>query len=151
MAKQTSTECSYALSLGEPMTYDAAGFAAKAWTLVPDVSSIGPYGATYEEVEATPLATGIVETEKGFGRAGGIDVEMYLNSSDAGQQLISSGVSGSNRFVRFSHRITYQDGSVDYSVGKLYQADKNIGGANSMVMRNVRVVFDKFPVEVAAP
>jgi hypothetical protein len=151
MAKMTSTECSYALSLGEPATYDAAGCAAKTFTPVPDVFSIGAYGPSYSEVEAMPLATGIVETEKGFGRSGAIDVEMYLNSTDAGQILISSGVSGINRFTRFTHRITYQDGSVDYSVGKLFTADKNIGAADNIVSRTVRVVFDKFPIEVAAP
>lgn len=151
MAKMTSSECAYALCLGEPSTYDAAGFAAMTWVPVPDVDSIGAYGPTYNEVEANPLASDMVETYKGSGRSGAVDISMYLNSEDAGQQLISSGVSGINRRSVFSHRITFQDGSVDYAIGQLFQADKNIGAQDAMVMRTVRTVFNKIPVEVAAP
>lgn len=151
MAKMTSSECKYALVLGQPATYDAAGFAALTFVPVPDVDSIGPYGPTYNEVEASPLASEFVETYKGSGRAGAIDVSMYLNSEDPGQTLISSGTSGINRREIFSHRITYQDGSIDYSVGQLFSATKEIGAQDSMVMRTVRVVFNKLPVEVAAP
>jgi phage tail tube protein FII len=151
MAKQTSSECKYALVLGEPATYDAAGFAALTFVPVPAVDSIGAYGATYNEVEAMPLSSEFVETYKGSGRAGAVDISMYLDTADAGQILIASGTSGINRRAVFSHRITYQDGSIDYAVGQLFSATKEIGAQDSMVMRTVRVVFNKLPVEVAAP
>lgn len=148
MSVITSTGTLFALAAAEPATVDAAGFAALTFTNVGEITEIPEYGASAEVVSHQPLATGRTEKYKGFINNGSMSIQCARDSDDAGQQLLALGVTGINKNVEHSFRITYQDGSIDYFTGKIFSYTKNPGGANSMVGSSVQVEINSVIVEV---
>lgn len=94
MAVSTSTGILLALSVGRPATVDAAGFAAKTYTNLGELTSVPAFGPTTAVVEHNPLATGITEKYKGFINNGSMSMEAAFDDEDAGQILVSEGVTG---------------------------------------------------------
>lgn len=148
MAVITSTGTLFALAAAQPATVDAVGFAALTFTNVGEITELPEYGASAEVVSHQPLATGITEKYKGFINNGSMSIQCARDADDAGQQLLALGVTGINKNVEHSFRITYQDGSIDYFTGKIFSYTKNPGGANSMVGSSVQVEINSVIVEV---
>lgn len=148
MSVITSTGTLFALVAAEPATIDAAGFGALTFTNVGEITELPEYGANAEVVSHQPLATGRTEKYKGFINNGSMSIQCARDSDDAGQALLALGVTGINKNVEHSFRITYQDGSIDYFTGKIFSYTKNPGGANSMVGSSVQVEINSVIVEV---
>lgn len=148
MAKQTSLGTSYAISAAEPATYNEAGFVALSWTEVPDVTNVGDFGPTFEDVTDTPLVTGITEHRKGGADYGEFAPVMTYDNTDSGQTLFLDGVDGVNRDVVYSHRVTLQDGTIFYVTGQIFAAPISVGDASSMVSITGNVKLNNKPVVV---
>ena len=148
MAKQTSLGTGYAISAAEPATYDSAGFLALTWTEVPDVTNIGDFGPTFEDVTDTPLVSGITEHRKGGADYGEFAPAMTYDAADAGQSLFIAGVDGANRDVVYSHRVTLQDGTIFYVTGQIFAAPLSVADASSMVSMTGSVKLNNKPVVV---
>jgi hypothetical protein len=146
MAKQTALGTSYAISAAEPATYDEPGFVALSWTEVPDVTNIGDFGPTFEDVTDTPLVTGITEHRKGGADYGEFTPAMTYDATDAGQALFQDGVDGANRDVVYSHRVTLQDGTIFYVTGQIFAAPLSVGDASAMVSLSGSVKLNNKPV-----
>lgn len=130
---QTSIGCMYAVSLNRPATDDIAGYEAKTWTTVGNVSEIKAVGASVSPITFTPLSTGIEENHKGVVAYGDGGVMCGYDAADAGQILLLSGVIGANKNAEFSCRVTLQDGTKDYYYGKVFTATKTLGAAGAVV------------------
>ena len=139
MAIQTSLGAAYAISAGEPATYDSVGFGALTYTEVGEVTALGNIGATFEDVTHTPLKTGITQHRKGGIDYGELSFPVAYDDADAGQDLVRSGVDGANRDVVYSHKITLQDGQIFYFTGQFFATPYAIGDASSMVNQDVTV------------
>jgi len=107
--------------LGEPTTYDVAGFEALTWSPeIDDVVSVGAGGGTAAVQSYIPLKTG-VEVK----RAGAISYnDRAINMGrhvqlDATHQLVKSGFDGANKGKVFSLAIHYADGSIDFQIGTI--------------------------------
>ena len=148
MTAITSTGTLFALAAAQPATVDAVGFAALTYTNVGEITELPEYGASAEVVTHLPLATGRVVKLKGFINNGSMSVQCARDADDAGQQLLALGVTGINKNVEHSFRVTYQDGSIDYFTGKIFSYTKNPGGANSVVGSSVQVEINSDIVEV---
>jgi len=148
MTAITSTGTRLYVVAAEPATLDAVGFAALSWVEVGEVTSIGEYGPSVEVVSHQPLATGRTKKLKGFENGGSAPISLARDSSDAGQALLSLGVTGVNKNVEHSFKVKYQDDSIDYFTGQIFSYTKNPGGANSVVGSTVQIEINSVIVEV---
>ena len=144
----TSTGTQYAVSAAVPVTYDSAGFLALTWTDVAEVTDMGEYGATYEVVSHNPLATKRTIKRKGTVNDGAMALQLGRDPSDAGQLLLIAGVDGAAADVVHSHRVTLQDGTIQYVTGQIFSYTTNIGASNQIVGAAVTVELDNAIVEV---
>jgi hypothetical protein len=148
MSVLTSTGTLLAVVAAQPATVDAAGFGALTFVNVGEVTDLPEYGASAEVVTHQPLATGITEKYKGFINNGSMSVSLARDADDAGQAVLSLGVTGINKNTEHSFRVTYQDGSIDYFTGKIFSYTKAPGSANSMVSSTVQIEINSVIVEV---
>lgn len=151
MSVQTSTGIVLGVVADEPATYDKAGFEALTFVNVGEVTEIPEYGPTATVVNHEPLATGVTQKEKGFINYGSTSLAMGKDLADAGQVILSAGVTGAGKFVEHSFKITYASGDIDYFTGKIFSYTKNPGAANSIVSSTVMVEINNEVIEVPAP
>lgn len=144
----TSTGTEYAVVAAEPATYDSVGFAALIWVEVAEVTDMGEYGATYEVVSHNPLATRRTVKRKGTVNDGALTMQLGRDPSDAGQTLLIDGVDGSARDTVHSHRITLQDGTIQYVTGQIFSYTTNVGSSNQIIGAAVMVELDNAIIEV---
>ena len=144
----TSAGTAYAVSAASPATYDQAGFAALTWTDVAEPTDVGEYGPQYEVVTHNNLTTRRTVKRKGTVNDGALTLVLGRDPADAGQTLIMDGVDGANKDVVYSHRVTLQDGTIQYFTGQIYSYTTNVGGANQIVSASVTVELDNQIVEV---
>lgn len=147
----TSAGTQYAVSAAEPATYDPAGFAALTFTDVAEVTDMGEYGPTYEVVTHNPLPTRRTVKRKGTVNDGALTMQLGRDPTDAGQQLLIDGVDGSELDTIYSHKVTLQDGTVQYFTGQIYSYTTNISTINTITSASVTVELDNAIIEVAAP
>jgi len=144
----TSSGTTYAISAGEPATYDQAGFAALTFTDVAEVTDMGEYGASFEVVSHNPLATRRTVKRKGTVNDGAMSLQLGRDPSDAGQAILIAGVDGAGIDVVHSHKVTLQDGTIQYFTGQIYSYTTNIGSANQIVSAAATVELDNKIIEV---
>lgn len=144
----TSAGTLYAVSAGVPATYDQAGFAALTFTDVAEVVDIGEYGPTYEVVNHNPLETRRTVKRKGTVNDGALPIQLGRDPADAGQAILIAGTDGANKDVVHSHRITLQDGTIQYFTGQIFSYTTNVGSANQIVGATVNVEIDNAVIEV---
>jgi len=144
----TSSGTTYAISAGEPATYDQAGFAALTYTDVAEVTDMGEYGASFEVVSHNPLATRRTVKRKGTVNDGAMSLQLGRDPSDAGQAILIAGVDGAGIDVVHSHKVTLQDGTIQYFTGQIYSYTTNVGSANQIVSAAATVELDNKIIEV---
>ena len=88
MTVQTNAGTTLGISIGQPATYDAAGFGALTFSAVAEVVSIGEHGGTTALVTHSPLDTRRVAKFKGSINNGSMPVALGLDLSDAGQLIL---------------------------------------------------------------
>lgn len=147
MTVKTSTGITLGVVAAEPATHDVPGFAALTYTLVGEVTDIPEYGPTVTVVTHEPLATGVTQKEKGFINYGTTALALGHDTTDAGQDILKEGTTGTGQFVEHSFAVTFSDGSIDYFTGKIFSYTKNPGAANSIVGSTATVEINTAVVE----
>ncbi|HAD31524.1 MAG: hypothetical protein CL578_22385 [Alteromonadaceae bacterium] len=148
MSVLTSTGTILSVVADEPATIDAAGFGALTFVEVGEVTDIPEYGPNVQVVEHNPLKTGVTQKFKGFINYGSTALQLAQDVADAGQVILSDGVTGSTKNDEHSFSIEYQDGSIDYFTGKVFSYTTNPGSANSMVGSTASVEINSIVVRV---
>lgn len=131
------------VSAPAPATFDATGYAALTWTEVGEVTEIPEHGPEHSEVTHTPLKTGIVDKYHGELNYGSISLPMALDVADAGQTILRSALASKDAI---SFRLTYSDGSVEYTTGKVFSF-KRAASVGSVVPVTAMVGFTKPTVD----
>jgi len=149
MTVQTSTGITVRIIAAAPATFDEAGFSALTYINIAELTSVGVYGSTQEQIEHSPLA-GDKEKHKGQNDNGSLDLEYAVDTSDAGQALLSAGSGGTANFTQHSVEVKYSDGAIDYIFGYVFGSNKNPGSINSIVSGSSSVGINKL-IEVPAP
>lgn len=150
MAWQTAAGASLAISStsGAPATFDEAGYAALTYTTVGEITNIGEFSKEFALVTHQPLATRGVKKGKGSFNNGTLNPAMALDPDDAGQVLFSTALESDESWA---FRITLQDGTEYYMMGKVMSFRPNIGGVDDVVTASPTVEVDSDPiVRVAA-
>jgi len=130
------------VSVAEPATYDAAGFALLTWTEVGEVESLGEYGGTASITNFVPLATGIVKKRKGSIDYGTIAAAIGRLTGDAGQALLKAGFDGADKYTVHSFKILNADTKVAYFTGVVGSFTSSVNDSNSVTMVNCNIELD---------
>src|SRR5690554_581847 len=93
------------VSLGAPATYDEAGFSAKVYIDVGEITDIPALGGSAQVATHAPLATGIIDKLVGSIDYGEASIPMAAVWSDAGQMALKAGFDGINARKVHSIRI----------------------------------------------
>ena len=144
----TTAGTAYAISAAEPATYNDTGFAALTWTEVAEVTDMGEYGASFEVVSHNPLATRRTVKRKGTVNDGALSLQLGRTPADAGQAILIAGVDGAGIDTVHSHRVTLQDGTIQYFTGQIYSYTTNVGSANQIVSAAATIELDNKIIEV---
>jgi hypothetical protein len=148
MAGNISVGYTLSVSLGAPATYNAAGFAAKSWTVVTDVETIPDFGGTAQVPEFTPLANGVVDKAKGSINYGDFTAPLRRRIADTGQDLLQAGFDGVNRDSVFSVRLSHPSGGTLYFTAFITSFTYNIADANAWTRNSVTFAINNKPVSV---
>lgn len=150
MAWQTAAgaELAIATTAGAPATADAAGYAAKTYTTIGEITNIGEFGKEYTLVTHQPLSTRGVKKGKGSFNNGALSPTLALDPDDAGQILLET---ASESDDSYAFRVKLQDGTIYYLVGRVMSFKKNVGGVDDTVTATPTIEVDSDPiVRVAA-
>ncbi len=150
MTKQANTGVLFEVSEGQPATFDDTGYAAKTFTDVGEILTVGEFGSTVDEIQSQPLATGITEFFAGFIQYGQMALGLERDANDAGQAILADHVDGANKRKAFSGKLTLPDGEIIYVDIRCFSYTVNVGGANSMIGSAANIRVNKKPVLVAA-
>lgn len=149
MALMTSTGIVLSVSAASPATPDKAGYEALTFTPVGEITTVPEFGPNVQVVTHEPLATGVTEKFKGFINYGSLALAAGLDTSDAGQIIMSAAVSGATKYDRHSFKLEYQDGSKRYWQGKVFSYTENPGGANAIVGCTMQLEIESEVLAVA--
>lgn len=128
----SSLGTTYSIAVGEPATYDEAGFEALTWIVVGEVADIGEFGGEAEVLTHTPVDTGKVQKLKGSLNYGQQAIQFAKVFDDVGQVAMKSAFDGANKLAMHSARVVYADGYAEYSVGIVTSFMTTVGSASSI-------------------
>lgn len=111
-------------------TKDLAGFAAKTYVEVGEVTSIGDFGAKFNIINHNPLADPVTQKFKGSKDNGKGSFEFANKTTDAGQVQLKA---ASNSYSAYAIKIEEQDGSISYFLALISGFSKKIGTIDNIV------------------
>ena len=136
------------LSISAAQGTDAASYAGLTYTVVGEVTSIGPRGGTAQVIETIPLASGEVDKFIGSINYGSVDVQFSKDLSDAGQLLLTAGFDGGASRTEHSAKFEDAAGNIAYAAVKIASDVTNTGDANSVTGGTVALEIIRKPVIV---
>lgn len=151
MAVDISVGTEFHVALGEPPTYDAAGFAdvSLTYTEVGEVGSIPEFGGSAQVAEWTNLKTGEVQKRPGSINYGSMTLPL-ADVDDAGQDALQSGFDGANKRKVHSFKVYRSDVGGLAFTGVITGFTFNRGDANSISQASASVELTAKPVALAA-
>ena len=126
------------------VTYDAAGFGAKTYVTIDEVTSISDFGATYNKIEHLPLATRTKKKLKGSREPGSITIDFAMDEASVGQLQLET---ASESDASWAIRITNQSGSIKYFTAQVMSFQDKIGNADSIRAGSAQLEVDSLFVK----
>ncbi len=111
MTVHTSAGSTLKISASSPATYDVTGYAALTYTTVGEVTNLGEFGREYALVTFTSVGTRGTIKKKGSFNEGTIDLQLGLDTDDAGQVIVKAASLSDNNH---SFEVTTQNGDKYY-------------------------------------
>jgi hypothetical protein len=119
----TSAGTTMSVSAAAPATFDAAGYAALAWTPIGEITDPGEFGRKFAVIKHTPVGTRGNKKFKGSFDEGQMNVKMALDNGDAGQQILKTARDNDNDY---SFKVTLPGGDAYHFQAKV--TEFQIGG-----------------------
>lgn len=139
------TSLNIATVAGAPVTVDAAGFAAKTYVEVGEITNIGDFGATVNVINHSPLSNRIIQKFKGSINNGSGSYEFASKASDAGQILVKA---ASVSDTAYAVKIVEQDGAITYFMCLFTSFVKKIGTIDNVVAGSANYEITSAIIEV---
>lgn len=115
---------------------------------VGEIESIGDYGDEDSDVTFTALSDGRVRHLKGASDAGTTTLTVGIDRDDAGQIAMADAKRSRSRYD-YPFMIKYEDGDIDYFVGKVMSDRKATVENSTILMRNYSIGINSEVYEVA--
>lgn len=119
----TSAGTTMSVSAANPATFDAAGYAALAWTSIGEITDPGEFGRKFAVIKHNPVGSRGTRKFKGSFDEGQMNVKMALDNGDAGQQLLKTARDSDNDY---SFKVVLPGGDTYYFQAKV--TEFQIGG-----------------------
>ncbi len=132
METTTAAGSTLAISAASPVTEDAAGYAALAFTEIGQIEKIGALGAVFNKVEFQPLK-GPKQKHKGSVDYGSLAPSLAYDSADAGQTLLRTAADDATSTL-YAFEVTYPTGAKRYFQGRVFGFPENVDGADTVLM-----------------
>lgn len=130
---------------GSPTTYDAAGFAAKTYVQIGNVSNIGDIGLVYNELKFNDIGSRLTKKARGSLDAGTQTLEMAYTKTDAGQNRLRAAFNSDDSSC---FKLVLQDGTIVYYTAKIMSAPFKLGSIDTIVMTTSNLGLDGVPLIV---
>ena len=128
-----------ATASGLPTTYDTAGFAAKTYVEIKQVSNIGDFGSTFAEITFTGISDRVVQKLKGSENIGTQAVDMAYDATDTGQIRVRAAL---REDASSAVKVVFQDGSTFYYMAKVMSAPFKLGSVDTVTMASASFGLD---------
>ena len=129
MGTRTSAGTIVAISAGIPATFDQAGYEALTFTDIGELTDAGEFGREYALVTHNPVATRGTQKKKGSFNEGSLQLQIGLDTDDAGQILMKAAVALD---ADHSLKITTQNGDVYYMQVQVMTWKVSVGGVDQI-------------------
>jgi hypothetical protein len=138
MTAKTSATTTLFTSAGVPATFDSAGYAALSWTAVGEVTNFGEIGREFNLVTHSPVANRATVKLKGSHNEGSVDLQLALDTDDAGQVLMKAAALSDNLYA---FRITTAVGPLDkyYFQGLVMGWKVGVKGVNDVTSASAKI------------
>lgn len=131
------------VSASTPTTLDAngtTGYPSLAYSLIGEVSDVGSYGKEYTLVTFNSVNDRKTRKQRGSYNNGQLTLKLAkctLAGTDAGQAVLNA---AGDTNVTF--KVTNQDGTDDYFMGKVMSFMTQVGSVNSILSGEIKVELD---------
>ena len=149
MATDISLGTTIAFVVGEPATFDEAGYGALTYEEIGEVTAIGEYGGTGQINTNIPLKTGVVDKRVGSIDYGDATLTITRDSGDDGQTDLKSAFDGTDARKVGSAEVTFPDGSIQYFTAVVSSFTTVISDANSWTQANCTLALTSRVIDVA--
>ena len=129
MTVKTSATTTFKVSASTPATFDSTGYNALTFTTVGEVTNYGEFGRQYNLVTHSPVASRGIVKKKGSFNEGSIQLQLGLDTDDAGQILMKAAALSDNDY---SFLITTQNGDKYYFQGQVMGWKVNVGSIDQI-------------------
>jgi hypothetical protein len=134
MAVRTTAGTTFKVSAANPATFNAAGYAALAWTTVGEITDLGEFGREYNLVTHNPIDNRGTVKKKGSFNEGQITLQLGLDTDDAGQVILKAALLSDNDY---SILITTQNGDKYYAQSQVMSFKVGAGDVNKITAATV--------------
>ena len=129
MSVRSSAGTTIKISASTPATFDAAGYTALVMTLIGEVTDLGEFGREYNLITHNPLGSRGTVKKKGSFNEGSINVQLGLDTDDAGQILAKAAALSD---ADYSFCITTQNGDKYFFQAQVMSFKVGVGGVDSV-------------------
>lgn len=136
---------SIADTAGPPATFDAAGYAAKTYIKIGEVTDLPEFGTSRTVIEHMPLDKIDVVKLKGSRNNGSMSVPYAVVDSDAGQAAVEAAEATEEAFAFV---VETQSGTKRYFMGKVFGNTVTLGNVDSVTTGSIAIELDTKPVKV---
>lgn len=134
MTVRTTAGSTFKVSAANPATFNAAGYAALAWTAVGEVTDLGEFGREYNKVTHNPVDNRGTVKKKGSFDEGTITLQLGLDTDDAGQIILKAAALSDNDY---SFQVTTQNGDKYYCQAQVMSFKPNLGSVDNITAASV--------------
>lgn len=129
MSVRSSAGTTIKISASTPATFDAAGYTALVMTLIGEVTDLGEFGREYNLITHNPLGSRGTVKKKGSFNEGSINVQLGLDTDDAGQILAKAAALSD---ADYSFCITTQNGDKYFFQAQVMSFKVGVGSVDSV-------------------
>jgi hypothetical protein len=136
MTVKTSAGTTLKVSATIPETFDQAGYESTdvVYSTVGEVVNFGEFGRVYNLVTHNPVATRGTQKFKGSFNEGAMELELGLDTDDAGQVIMKAAALSDSDF---SFLVTTQNGDKYYFQAKVMGFRVNVGSVDQITSASV--------------
>lgn len=136
MTVKTSAGSTLKVSQTTPETFDQAGYESTdvVFSTVGEVVNFGEFGRVYNLVTHNPVATRGTQKFKGSFNEGSMELELGLDTDDAGQVIMKAAALSDNDY---SFLVTTQNGDKYYFQAKVMGFRVNVGSVDQITSASV--------------
>ena len=145
---QTVANSALFISAAAPLTFDAAGFAALAWTKIGEITDMGTVtGREYNTSTHAPIDTAQQTEKKASYKLGSSEFKCGWDDDDAGQILADA---ASRDYTSPSFKVVKQDGAIRYFTAQVSKFVEENGTVDNNVTGSLTLLRQTDTVRVAA-